>query len=100
VRYVKMHGSQIPHEGRGRRRRYRPEALEVFSRLRAESPRGGRRRAGGERRRGRQVREVVAQAPASAASEKRIAKLEKSVDRLQTRVSRLLSKLSRPRRII
>lgn len=47
VRYVKLHGDQIPHEGEGRSRRYHPEAVEVFKRLRRESPRGRRAGSGG-----------------------------------------------------
>lgn len=40
LRYVKMHLRKIPHKGSGRTRRYKPEAVEVFKKLRAESPRG------------------------------------------------------------
>jgi len=97
VRYVKLHGSRIPHEGRGRRRRYQSEAVEVFQRLRAESPRGGRKRRAG--------RKAASAPPAPAAvaapvSDKRVEKLEKSVDRLQQQVGRLLAKLRKPRRLI
>jgi len=48
TRYVKLHLKEIPHEGRGRSRRYHPEAVEVFNRLRSQSGRG--RKAGGGRR--------------------------------------------------
>jgi len=48
TRYVKLHLKEIPHEGKGRSRRYHPEAVEVFKRLRAQSGRG--RKAGGGRR--------------------------------------------------
>ena len=50
VRYVRLHADRLPHEGRGRARRFYPEAVEVFRQLREESPRGGRKPAGGGRR--------------------------------------------------
>lgn len=34
LRYVKRHGDKIPSVGRGRRRRFRPEAVEIFRALR------------------------------------------------------------------
>ena len=42
LRYVRLHIHQIPHHGSGRRRRYRPEAVAVFQRLREQSRRGRR----------------------------------------------------------
>lgn len=42
MRYVKAHGDDIPHEGSGRRRRYKPEAVDVFRDLRSRSRRGRR----------------------------------------------------------
>ncbi len=42
LRYVKTHGSRIPSVGSGRRRRYKPEAVAVFTQLRSESRRGRR----------------------------------------------------------
>jgi DNA-binding transcriptional MerR regulator len=44
LRYVKQHLNQIPHQGRGRKRRYPPEAIAVFERLRRGSKRGRPRR--------------------------------------------------------
>lgn len=40
LRYVKLHGSKLPSVGRGRRRRFKPEAVPVFQQLRSESRRG------------------------------------------------------------
>jgi hypothetical protein len=97
VRYVKMHGSKIPHEGRGRRRRYQSEAVDVFMRLRAESPRGGRRRGGGRRA---AVRPSAAPQAVAGADDKRIARLEKSVEQLQQKVGSLVARLRKPRRVI
>lgn len=45
VRYVRLHSDRLPHEGRGRARRFYPQAVAVFRQLREESPRGGRRKA-------------------------------------------------------
>lgn len=43
VRYVRMHADRLPHEGKGRGRRFYPEAVNVFRQLREESGRGGRK---------------------------------------------------------
>ena len=45
VRYVRMHEDRLPHEGKGRGRRFYPEAVGVFRQLREESGRGGRKPA-------------------------------------------------------
>jgi predicted DNA-binding transcriptional regulator AlpA len=44
VRYVRLYSDRLPHEGKGRARRFYQEAVEVFRRLRQESGRGGRRK--------------------------------------------------------
>jgi predicted DNA-binding transcriptional regulator AlpA len=43
VRYVRMHSNRLPHEGKGRARRFHPEAVDVFRQIRSESGRGGRK---------------------------------------------------------
>jgi DNA-binding transcriptional MerR regulator len=48
TRYARLHGKRLPHVGSGRARRYRPEAVEAFRQLRAES-KPGRRPGGGKR---------------------------------------------------
>lgn len=40
LRYVRNHLSKIPHKGSGRKRRYEPEAVDVFKSLREQSRRG------------------------------------------------------------
>ena len=40
LRYVKLHGKRLPSVGRGRRRRFKAEAVPVFQQLRSESRRG------------------------------------------------------------
>ena len=37
MRYVKTHADRLPHVGSGRRRRFKPEAVEAFQKLRGES---------------------------------------------------------------
>jgi predicted DNA-binding transcriptional regulator AlpA len=49
VRYVRMHEDRLPHEGKGRGRRFYPEAVGVFRQLREESGRGGRKPAAAKR---------------------------------------------------
>jgi hypothetical protein len=43
VRYVRLHGDRLPHEGKGRGRRFYPQAVDMFRELRSESGRGGRK---------------------------------------------------------
>ncbi len=43
LRYVQNYLPQLPHQGSGRTRRFMPEAVEVFQRLRSESRRGRRK---------------------------------------------------------
>lgn len=45
LRYVKMHLKNIPHEGTGRGRRFKPEAVAVFKDLRSKSKRGRKPKA-------------------------------------------------------
>ncbi|HEV2854709.1 MAG TPA: helix-turn-helix domain-containing protein [Thermoanaerobaculia bacterium] len=47
VRYVRMHADRLPHEGKGRARRFYPQAVDVFRQLRSESGRGGRKKGSG-----------------------------------------------------
>jgi predicted DNA-binding transcriptional regulator AlpA len=47
VRYVRMHADRLPHEGKGRARRFYPQAVDVFRQLRSESGRGGRKKGTG-----------------------------------------------------
>jgi hypothetical protein len=44
VRYVRLHSDRLPHEGKGRARRFYPAAVDVFRQLRSESGRGGRKK--------------------------------------------------------
>jgi DNA-binding transcriptional MerR regulator len=98
VRYVKLHGDDIPYEGEGRRRRYHPEAVEVFQKLRSQSGRGRRKKG--------------AAAPAAAAASggggraaaaagdgslaKRVRSLEKSQEKLEQQIRDLVRELKKP----
>jgi predicted DNA-binding transcriptional regulator AlpA len=84
VRYVRLYSHRLPHEGKGRARRFHHEAVDVFRSLRAESGRGGRR-AGGRRaapgtaRRGRPPKSAVGAAASrvEAVLARRVRDLEK-----------------------
>ena len=47
VRYVRMHADRLPSEGKGRARRFYPQAVDVFRQLRSESGSGGRKKGSG-----------------------------------------------------
>ncbi|RMH23353.1 MAG: hypothetical protein D6696_00720 [Acidobacteria bacterium] len=86
LRYVRLHLKKIPHKGSGRGRRYLPEAVEVFQRLRAESPRGrAASKAKGTRRK------AAAGAGTSASVSRRIRALESG----QKEILRYLKKLEK-----
>jgi hypothetical protein len=82
VRYVRLYSNRLAHEGKGRARRFYPEAVDVFRSLRQESGRGGRRaggrRAAGAARRGRPPKSAsVAGGRLEAVLKQRIRDLEK-----------------------
>ncbi|HSG38258.1 MAG TPA: hypothetical protein VLE27_01360 [Thermoanaerobaculia bacterium] len=108
VRYVRMHADRLPSEGKGRARRFYPQAVDVFRQLRSESGRGGRKKGSGAAAKttgratsGARGRGRAAAAPAAAdtsglqqrlkAVEKSHAALEKKFDGLM----RSLQKLAR-----
>lgn len=86
-RYVKLHGDKIPSEGKGRKRRYHPEAVEVFNELRSQSRRGGGRRKGSGRKAGA-GRKAAAAGGTDATLARRIQSLEQSVRELKELVKR------------
>jgi hypothetical protein len=89
VRYVRLHGDRLPHEGKGRGRRFYPAAVDIFRQLRSESSRGGRKPAAPPaKRRGRPPgsgRAAAAAAPAADSSflSKRLKEIEKSQQSLE-----------------
>lgn len=100
VRYVRLHGDRLPHEGRGRGRRFYPEAMDMFRQLRAESGRGGRKPGA---RRGRPpgsgraaaASAVPAAAPFDAAVHQRLKAVEKSQQSLDKKLKAFASSLQR-----
>ena len=90
VRYVRLHGDRLPHEGKGRGRRFYPHAMDMFRQLRSESGRGGRKPVAVKARRGRPPgRGRVAAAAASAVTavdagvHKRLREIEKAQQGLE-----------------
>jgi hypothetical protein len=103
MRYVKLYAKELPSEGKGRKRRFYPEAVEVFKRLRAESSRGGRKPAAGKRgkaaapsilERG-MAAGVAAGKKALGDASARVVALEKTVKQLEKKLERLLSGLAK-----
>jgi predicted DNA-binding transcriptional regulator AlpA len=88
VRYVRLNSDRLPHEGKGRGRRFYPEAVNVFRQLRGESGRGGRKPAAAAaaapaKRRGRPPGSGRGRAAATAKTEdpgllRRLRDIEKS----------------------
>lgn len=100
MRYVKLHGERIPSEGKGRSRRYRPEAVDVFRQLRAESPRGRRPKGEGGAARPRRGRATAAPARRSGAAggdlARRVASLERTQAELANRIKDLIREVKKP----
>ena len=98
VRYVKLYLRRIPHVGTGRRRRFYPAAVEVFSELRQLSGRG--RRPG--RKPGRPKGAKRGRPPAARAAGgdggfgRRVRSLEKSQASLEKQIQALLKLLRKP----
>jgi len=102
LRYVRLHLDEIPHEGTGRSRRYKPEAVEVFKRLRSESPRGRGKKKGGAKkttgkRRGRPPKKAAAEGGGdTGALTARLKDLEKSHKELEKTIARLEKAVNKP----
>jgi predicted DNA-binding transcriptional regulator AlpA len=100
VRYVRLHSDRLPHEGKGRARRFYPAAVDVFRELRQESGRGGRkpgRPAGSGRRPGRPAGRPGRPAAAADTSglAQRIKAIEKSQDAIEKRFKGLIQSLQK-----
>ncbi len=105
VRYVRLYSDRLKHEGKGRARRFFPEAVDAFRTLRQESSRGGRRRAGVRKgstgaRRGRPPKAAAAAAGTTsdrleATLRKRLRDLEKFQEGVQKRFSDLVKGLQK-----
>jgi DNA-binding transcriptional MerR regulator len=100
VRYVRLHGDRLPHEGKGRGRRFYPQAVDMFRELRSESGRGGRKPNAAKtvtptgKRRGRppgsgagaRAAAAAAAAPAESGLHKRLKAIEKSQENLEKKL--------------
>lgn len=96
VRYVKLHGDEIPYEGRGRKRRFHPEAVEVFRRLRAQSPKGRKK---GSKAKPRATTSRAESGGDSSAMSSRLKALERSHARLEKQLDELVRALKKPVKI-
>jgi hypothetical protein len=95
VRYVRLYSDRLPHAGKGRARRFYPEAVEVFRTLRQESGRGGRRRGAtaGRPAAGRGRAAGGASAGVSAVFERQLRLLEKSQQSIEKKFRTLVRSL-------
>ena len=91
IRYVKVYGKKIPSVGRGRKRRFRPEAVAVFNQLRAQSRRGRKKGS-------KQTRATTARVTAGANKvlNDRIKKLEKAQAEIGKQLEDVIKLLKRP----
>lgn len=109
LRYVKTHLSKLPHAGSGRARRFKPEAVEVFRKLRSESragrPPGSGARGAGARKRGRKpgaaraARGARRGRPRAAAGGAADAGVSAALRRLEERLARVEAELRKPLRV-
>lgn len=108
-RYVKAHLSEIPHEGKGRKRRYLPEAVAVFQRIYQEGGRGGGKKAAAKARAAKPAATKAAKAPRKTAAAtpagavagdaklgKRIESLERSQENLEKQIKELVQLVRKP----
>lgn len=98
VRYVRLYADRLPHEGKGRARRFYPQAVDVFRQLRSESGRGGRKKgsgasagraAAGRGRAASVVNEI------SGAVSQRLKAIEKSQQSLEKKLKGLVQNLQK-----
>ncbi|HEX9943821.1 MAG TPA: hypothetical protein VGG03_17550 [Thermoanaerobaculia bacterium] len=99
VRYVRLHSNRLPHEGRGRARRFYPQAVDVFRQLRSESGRGGRKKGSGAGRPGRRPGRPAGTGRRRAAGEgsgvlaQRLKAIEKTQQNLEKKLKGLVKNL-------
>jgi len=103
ARYATKHEERIPHVGEGRKRRFPPEAIEVFRQIRKESKPGRPPKAKTQKKRAAAPRAEAAPQPAAAAPTRspdalarRIEQLERRQGQLETMVRSLREELERP----
>lgn len=89
VRYVRLYSDRLPHEGKGRGRRFYPQAVDVFRQIRSESGRGGRKPSAGRAAAASRGRA----AGADPAVSQRLKVLEKAQQALEKRMRTLVRSL-------
>lgn len=89
LRYVRLNLDSIPHEGKGRKRRFKPEAVEVFKALRASSKRGRRKAESGSSK-------PAARASAGGDLNARLRAIEKAQNELAKQIKALGAKIDKP----
>lgn len=90
LRYVKLHLKQIPHVGEGRKRRYPEQAVEVFRKIRSESPRGRKPKGA------KKTSSVSRPTGSDAGLAKKLADLQRSQAQLERQVRELKELIKRP----
>lgn len=100
VRYVRVHSDRLPSEGKGRARRFYPQAVDVFRQLRQESGRGGRKKGSGAAAatgRGRGGRRAAAanESSLSGALQQRLKAIEKTQQNLEKRLKGFVDSLTK-----
>ncbi len=99
LRYVANHAKQIPHKGKGRLRRFLPEAVEVFNELRAKSVRGRKPSTKKASPKTRTKSASPAKSTGDARLHSRLRKLETSTNKLLRAVERLETAIRKPVRL-
>jgi predicted DNA-binding transcriptional regulator AlpA len=97
VRYVRLYSDRLPHEGKGRARRFYQQAVDVFRQLRSESGRGGRKKGSGRppgRPPGRPAGRGIASDLSNAVAH-RIKAIEKGQQSLEKKLKGLVKSLQK-----
>lgn len=95
LRYTRLHLDKIPHDDSGSRRRFPPEAVDVFRELRQQSTRG-RKPARPDKLKTSGRRTQARGGASSSAVERRLEKLESSQRALQEELRSLVEVLGKP----
>jgi hypothetical protein len=97
VRYVRMHADKLPSEGKGRARRFYPQAVDVFRQLRSESGRGGRKKGSGAAKKAAPARGRIAAASneLSGMVSQRLKQLEKTQQSLEKKFKGFVDSLQK-----
>ena len=99
LRYVKLHGKQIPSKGRGRKRRYPEEAVTVFEKLRSESKRGRKPAKRAAKKVAARKRAVRGESVSNAAIAARIRELDEGHRRIEKQLDAVIAELKKPIRV-